>query len=480
MSSALHVPCDAAAARAEGGGVAVEHPRLVLATTVLASSLAFIDGSVVNVGLPAIGESLGAGPASLQWIVNAYLLPLSALLLVGGATGDHWGRRRTLIAGTALFGLASLACAVAPNLGLFLLGRFLQGVGAAFLMPLSLAILGQAFSGAAKGRAVGLWAAAGATAGAVGPVIGGSFVDAGAWRAIFLINLPLAAGAVWLAWRYVPPMRNDDPAPLDLAGAALATAGLGALVWALTLGSGPEGWSPTALGLAIGGAAVLTAFALVERSRSDRAMVPPSLFGSRSFVGLTLLTGLLYGALGAMLVLLPFLLIEAGGYSATAAGAALLPLPIVLAVTSPIMGGVAGRTGSRLPLVAGPLIVAGGFALMLRVPAGSGYWTGLFPAILVMAIGMAGAVAPLTAAVLAAVDDRHAGLASGVNSAVARTGGLAATALLGAALALQGEDLVSAFRVVAVASAAACVAASVSMMLLYRDEAPVGAPVTGR
>lgn len=475
MSAALHLPCDAAAAQAEAGGSAVEHPRLVLATTILASSLAFIDGSVVNVGLPAIGESLGAGPASLQWIVNAYLLPLSALLLVGGAAGDHWGRRRALIAGTALFGAASLACALAPNLQLFLLGRLLQGVGAAFLMPASLAILGQAFSGAAKGRAVGVWAAVGATAGAVGPVVGGWFVDAGLWRAIFLINLPLAGAAVWLAWRYVPALRNDDAAPLDLVGAALATTGLGALVWGLTLGSGPGGWSAAALALAAGGAAVLLAFVAVERGRGDQAMVPPSLFASRSVVGLTLLTFLLYGALGATLTLLPYVLIEAAGYSATAAGAALLPLPIVLALTSPVMGGVAGRTGSRLPLVAGPLIVAVGFALMLRVTPTTGYWTGLFPAMLVMAVGMAGAVAPLTAAVLVAVDDRHTGLASGVNSAVARTGGLAATALLGVALASQGTELVGAFRVVAVVSAAACVLASVSMMVLYRDEAPRGA-----
>jgi MFS family permease len=372
--------------------------------------------------------------------------------------------------------MASLACALAPNLGWLLLGRFLQGVGAALLMPASLAILGHAFSGAAKGRAVGLWAAAGAIAGAVGPVLGGWFIDAGSWRAIFLINLPLAAGAIWLAWAYVPALQEDGVVPLDLPGALLATAGLGALVWGLTLGAGPEGWTGAALVLTAAGAAGLVAFLAVERRRGDAAMVPLSLFGSGPFVGLTLLTLLLYGAIGAMFVLLAYLLIEAMGYSGTAAGAALLPLPLLLAAISPFMGGIAGRIGARWPLALGPLIVALGLVLMLRLTPEGRYWTTLFPAILVVALGMSGAVAPLTTTVLGSVDDRHTGLASGLNSAVARTGGLVATALLGSVLAAQGEALLGGFRIAAVIAAAACLGASASVILLYRETPQRAAP----
>jgi EmrB/QacA subfamily drug resistance transporter len=468
MSSALYTGCDASTAHAVRAGAGIEHPRLVLTTTILASSLAFVDGSVVNVGLSAIGRNLDADAGDLQWIINGYLLPLSALLLLGGASGDRFGRRLLLIVGIMIFAVASLACALAPNLGWFLTGRLVQGVGAAILMPNSLAILGQAFAGEAKGRAIGVWAAAGAIAGAIGPVLGGWFIDLGSWRAIFLLNLPLAAGAILLAWRYVPPMRNDGAAQLDGLGALLATAGLGILTWALTLGSGTGGWSAAATAASVGGLALLLLFVAVEKRRGDKAMMPVSMFASKGFVGLTILTLLLYAALGGLLVLLPYVLIKVSGYSGTAAGAALLPLPLVLALTSPMMGGIAGRTGARLPLVVSPLIVAAGFLLMLRITPDTTYWSGVLPAIFVVAIGMAGAVAPLTAAVLGAVDARHTGSASGLNSAVARTGGLIATALLGAALAAEGAALLSAFRIGAVISAACCIAASLNALILYR------------
>src|SRR6266700_1097118 len=243
MSNALHVPCDAVTARTAQGTRSPVYPRLVLATTILASSLAFIDGSVVNVGLPAIGRSFHAGAIGLQWVVNAYLLPLSALLLLGGAAGDRYGRRRLLITGVLLFGIASLACAVAPTLILLLLARFMQGASAAMLMPNSLAILGQTFAGEAKGRAIGIWAAAGAAAGAIGPVLGGWLIDLGSWRAIFLLNVPIAAAAILLAWRYVPPDADDGGQALDVRGGTLATLGLGALTFALTIGSGRSGWT---------------------------------------------------------------------------------------------------------------------------------------------------------------------------------------------------------------------------------------------
>ena len=466
MSATFHAPCDAAAARSAAVRPGCVRPRLVLATCILASGLAFVDGSVVNVGLSAIGRNLSARSEGLQWVVNAYLLPLSALLLLGGAAGDRYGRRTLLIAGTGLFGLSSVACALAPSLALLLAARFFQGVGAAVLMPNSLAILGSTFGGEGKGRAIGLWAASGAALGAVGPVIGGWLIDLGSWRAIFLINLPIAAGAILLAWRYVPRDPDESGQPLDAGGGLLATVGLGALTWALTVGSGRGGWTPAAIAGVVASAALMVAFLLVEHRRGDRAMMPLAMFGSKTFVGLTLLTLLLYGALGGLFVLVPYVLIKAAGYSAVAAGAALLPLPVVLGVTSPFMGALAGRIGSRLPLAVGPLIVAGGFLLALRIHAHADYLTQVAPAILVIAIGMSGAVAPLTTAVLNSVDERHTGSASGLNSAVARSGGLVATALLGSVLAATGAPLLTAFHAAMLIAAAAALAASLSAFAL--------------
>jgi len=444
----------------------VAHPNFVLATTVLASSLAFVDGSVVNVGLPAIGRSLSADARALQWIINAYLLPLSALLLLGGAAGDRFGRRRMLIAGIFLFAIASLACATAPSLGVLLAGRLLQGVGAAMLMPNSLALLGSAFSGEEQGRAIGIWAAAGAVMGAIGPVLGGWLIDLGSWREIFLINLPLAAAAILLAWGCVPDDRDTGNEPLDWTGGALATLGLGGLTWALTVSSGRAGWTPSASFAAILALIAAALFLIVEGRRGDRAMMPLALFTSRSFIGLTLLTLLLYGALGSLLVLIPYVLIEAAGYSGTAAGAALLPLPIVLSLASPMMGRLAGRLGSRLPLSLGSLIVGLGFLLAVRFDGNSSYWTSVFPAILVIALGLSGAVAPLTTAVLNSVDARHTASASGFNSAVARTGGLVATALLGAVLGAHVPALLTAFHGAMIAGAAACAVAALSAFTL--------------
>lgn len=438
----------------------------MLAATILASSLAFIDGSVVNVGLPAIRASFGAGAGDLQWVINAYLLPLSALLLLGGAAGDRFGRRNLLVIGTVIFAVASLACAVAPSLPWLLAGRALQGLGAALLMPNSLAILGASFSGAARGRAIGTWAAMGAVAGAVGPVLGGWLIDTVGWRSIFLINLPLAAGAIALAYVAVREAPSQDKAPLDWLGGGLATLSLGAFTWGLTVGSGPAGWTASAAAAIVIGLALAAAFLVVEHRRGDRAMAPLALFGSKSFIGLTLLTLLLYGALGGLLTLVPYVLMVAAGYSGTAAGAALLPFPLVLAVASPIMGGLAGKIGSRLPLSIGPIIVAVGFLLTLRINEHAGYWTEVLPAILVIAIGMAGAVAPLTNAVLTSVDSKHTGSASGLNSAVARTGGLVATALLGTVLAAQGAALIEGFRVAAIVCAAASVVAGACAFLL--------------
>jgi EmrB/QacA subfamily drug resistance transporter len=473
MSTVLNSSCDRARAYAIKRDATISNARSVLATTILASSLAYVDGSVVNVGLVAIERSLAVGAAALQWVINAYLLPLSALLLLGGAAGDRFGRRRVLILGISIFALGSTACAVAPHFGILIAGRLLQGIGAALLAPNSLAILGQSFSGAAKGRAVGIWAATGAIAGAVGPVLGGWLIDLGSWRAIFLINLPLAAAAILLAWRYLPsdPDTTDprtDDRRLDLTGGVLATAGLGALTFGLTLGSGASGWTWRAIGAVVAGCALLVIFISFEKTSGERAMMPLSLFGSAGFVALTLLTLFLYAALGELFVLLPFVLIRGAGYSAVAAGAALLPLPITLALVSPLAGSLAERIGARWLLAVGPLVVAAGFVLALRIGVTAAYWTHVLPSVLVIALGLSAAVAPLTTAVLSAVDGRYTGAASGINSAVAETGGLIATALLGVVLASHGASLLAGFHMAMVAGAAVCVAASLATLAMSR------------
>jgi EmrB/QacA subfamily drug resistance transporter len=452
------------------------NPRMVLACTILASSLAFVDGSVVNVALPTIARNLNADAGGLQWVINSYLLPVSALLLLGGAAGDHFGRRRLLMVGTALFALASLGCALAPGLAALIACRLLQGVGAAMLMPNSLAILGQSFPGKSKGRAIGIWAASGAAMAAIGPVIGGRLIDWGSWRAIFLLNLPLALGAIVLAWRFVPRDREIAAEPLDALGALLAAAGLAALTWALTVGSGRQGWNVGAAIAAFSSVAMLLLYLWNEKLRGDGAMMPLGLFASRGFVGLTVFTFLLYGAFGGLLVLVPYFLIEAAGYSGTGAGAALLPLPLVLAVSSPLAGTLAGRIGARLPLAVGPLIVAAGFLLALRIDVSANYWLDVLPMIFVISVGMSGAVAPLTTAVLTSVNARHTGAASGLNSAVARTGSLVATALLGSVLAATGKELLAAFHGAMIAGAIICAAASLSAFALLKGGPNSSAP----
>ena len=461
MSSALPASCDRAVSR-DDGHKQVRYPALVLATCILASSLAFIDGSVLNVALPAIGRSFDAGTAEVQWVINAFTLPLTALLLLGGAAGDLYGRRRVMLWGIVLFTAASLLCAAAPSLAVFLAGRALQGLGAAFLLPNSLATLSAAFTGERRGQAVGTWAAVGAMAGAVAPMLGGWLVDGIGWPFIFLLNVPIAAAAILLGWRYVPESDNSDRPDPDWAGAALATLALGALTWGLTAWSAShrlDAQSALSLGA---GALLLIAFLQVERRREGRAMVPLAMFGSLPFVGLTLFTFLLYGALGGLMLLLPYVLIEAAHYPAALAGAALLPLPIIIAIGSPLMGRLAARVGPRWPLAIGPLLVAAGFALMLRIGAEGSYWTTVLPAILAISAGMAIAVAPLTTAVLSAVEESHVGTASGLNSAVARGGGLIAVALLGIVLSQQGGALIASFHGAALAGAALALISSLT------------------
>lgn len=393
--------------------------------------------------------------------MNAYLLPLSALLLLGGALGDHFGRRLLLVIGTGLFALTSLVCALAPSLPVLLAARAGQGVGAALLLPNSLALLNAAFSGSKRGRAVGIWAAAGAAAAAVAPLIGGWLVGSVGWPAIFYINLPLAFGAILIALRFVSESREPGAGRTDYAGAVLATGGLGGLTYALTLWSATHRFGSDAVTALAAGSLMLAAFLWVEYRRKSRAMMPLALFEGRCFSGLNLLTFLLYSAFGAAMLLIPYVLITSGGYSPVEAGLAMLPLPVLMTSLSPTIGGLAARVGPRIPLTAGPLIVAAGMLLARMATPDSGYWTGTFPMILVMALGMTIAVAPLTSSVLGSVEEQHVAMASGFNSAVARTGGLIATALLGSVLARKGPALFAGFHAAMFISATAAAAAAV-------------------
>jgi EmrB/QacA subfamily drug resistance transporter len=447
------------------------HPRATLAATMLGSSLAFIDGSVVNVALPALAHDLHVGPANLSWTINAYLLPLGVLILLGGTLGDHFGRRRLFLIGLSLFSIATLACAVAPSLAWLLAARGLQGTGAALLMPNSLAILSGSFTGEARGRAIGTWAAAGALAGALGPIIGGWLVDTAGWRAIFLLNLPIAAGSGYLAWKYVDERKESSlAAPLDAAGAALATVALGLLTWALTLASESNQGHSSGLAAATG-ILLLGAFVWYEGKLGNRAIMPLAMFAAPTFVGLTLLTFFLYGSLGGLLVLLPFLLIKIEHWLAITAGAALLPVPILIGLGSRLMGRAAARYGERLPLTIGSVLVAIGLALYVRIgTSGITYWQDIFPPTLLIALGMGACVAPLTTAVMSSVDADHVGVASGFNSAVARIAGLIATALLGFVFARQesADAFIVGFRAASLIGAAAAALAAGSALFLIR------------
>lgn len=428
-------------------------PRWTLVMSVAASSLSFIDGSILNVALPAIRAGTGAGAAEVQWVVNAYTLPLAALILLGGALGDHQGRRRWLVIGTALFGIGSLACALSGSLEPLLAGRALQGIGAGLLLPNSLALLNGVYEGEARGQAIGTWAAAGAIAAAIAPLIGGWLVEHAGWPSIFYINLPLVAAAILVAFMRVEEIKEPEKGRLDFVGAILATLGLGAATYGLTLWSQQFTLTTTSAVTLAAGAVLLILFLLCERKLGVKAMVPLQLFGNRCFSALNLMTFLLYGAFGGALLLIPYVLIEAGGYSPIEAGLSLLPLSILLGGLSPLMGKLAVRVGPKIPLTLGPMIVGAGLLLATRIASNQAYWTHAFPAILIMSIGMTLAVAPLTSTVLAAVEKHQTGMASGFNSAVARLGGLIVVALLGAVLAGSGEELLRPFATAMIAMA---------------------------
>ncbi|WP_299036458.1 MFS transporter [uncultured Pseudokineococcus sp.] len=411
--------------------------RAVLLVLVLGSGMAFLDGTVVNVALPSIGQDLGADVAGLQWTVTAYLLALSSLVLLGGSLGDRYGRRRVLLVGAVFFALASSACALAPDVPTLVAARAVQGVGGALLTPGGLAVLQASFAPQDRARAIGTWSGLTGVAGAAGPLVGGWLVEWD-WRAVFLLNLPLAAVVVVLGLRHVPESRSPERAPsLDVPGALASAVGLGGVTYALV--AGPDGgWGPGALLAAAVGVAGVAAFVVRER-RTAFPVVPPALFASRVFTAVNAGTFAVYAALGGVMLLLVLQLQVSLGWSALAAGAASAPSTLLMLLLSGRSGAAAARTGPRLPLVVGPLVGAVGVALLALVGPGDTYPVDVLPGVLLLGAGLVITVAPLTATVLAAAPDALSGTASGVNNAVARSAGLLAVAALPALVGLTGD-----------------------------------------
>ncbi|MEY2464447.1 MAG: hypothetical protein QOH64_2585 [Acidimicrobiaceae bacterium] len=412
--------------------------RWVIAAAVLGSGVAFLDGTVVNAALPAIGKDLDAGLASLQWVLTAYLLTLGSLLVLGGSLGDLYGRRRVFVAGLFAFSAASLGCAVATTSAILIAARCVQGVAAAALVPGSLAMIASSFRVEDRGRAIGAWSGLAGISTAIGPFLGGWLIDSVSWRFVFVINLPLSAVAIAIALRHVPETRADEEGVhIDGRGAVLLSLALGGIVYALIEGPAGHGGA-VVIAAAIVGVASLIAFVIVE-TRVEHPMVPLDLFRSRQFSGANAVTFAVYAALSIGMFLLVVHLQNDLGYSALESGASLLPLTVMMLLFSARAGALAQRIGPRLPMTVGPVIAGVGVALLGEVKPGATYLTGVLPGVLVLSVGLTLTVAPLTAAVLAAVDDQHTGIGSAINNAVSRIAGLLAIAVIPALVGLDSN-----------------------------------------
>ncbi len=414
--------------------------RWVLLATVLGSGLAMLDATVVNIALPTIGRDFGAGLSSLQWVINAYTLTLAGFLLLGGALGDRFGRRRVFLTGVAWFAGASVLCAIAPSTGALIAARALQGMGAALLTPGSLAILEASFVAEDRAAAIGAWSGLGGIMTAIGPFLGGWLVQSASWRWIFLINLPFAAVVLAVGMRHVPETRNEQAERrIDVAGAILAVLGLAGVIAGLT--SGPEqGWSsPSVLAALVVGIVLLGAFIGVEQ-RTSHPLVPLRIFKATQFSSANAVTFVVYAALAGAFFLLPIQLQTVVGFTPVASGAALLPITIIMLFGSARAGRLATRIGPRIPMSAGPLLAGAGLMLMVRIGSSSGYWGDVLPAVVVFGCGLSLTVAPLTATVLGAAPEQYAGVASAVNNDVARTAGLIAVAVLPPLAGISNAD----------------------------------------
>ena len=451
--------------------------RGVLATTILGSGMAFLDGTIANVATRRIGQEFDAGFGELQWVQTGYLLPLASLILLGGALGDRLGRRRVYLIGVAWFASASLLCAIAPNIEVLIAARGLQGIGGALLTPGSLAIISATFAPEDRAAAVGAWSGLGGVATAIGPFLGGWLVQDVSWRWAFGINVPFAIAVIVLGLKYVPESRSDHPQKrLDYPGTVLVAAGLAAVTYGTT-SAGSTGWHARALGITAAGLVLLAVFVEVER-RTSEPLVALDLFANRAFSGANLMTFMTYGALGAVLFVMVLDLQIAAGYGALAAGISTLPITVVLLLLSARSGALAARIGPRLQMTAGPLICAVGLLLTTRIDANhTNYVTDVLPGIVIFALGLATFVAPLTATVMGTAPPNEVGVASGINNAVARAASLLAVAVLPPLAGLHGEGyrqvpvMVHGYRIVTIICAVLLAIASLIVVLTVRNPA---------
>jgi EmrB/QacA subfamily drug resistance transporter len=449
--------------------------RWLIAAAVLGPGIALLDGTVVNVALPTIGRELGGGLTGQQWVLDGYLLTLSALLLSGGAAGDRFGRRRVFIVGLVVFTAACLVCGLSPTIGWLVGARLVQGVGAAALVPGSLALIDAGITDDDRGRAVGIWAGMSGVTTALGPFIGGWLVDAASWRWVFFLNLPLAVAVVWIAARHIPESRDPTARGRpDILGTTAVTIGLSGVSYAL-IEAPSRGWTFITLAALVVGTAALVAFPLIEQ-RVQSPLLPPKLFRSRQFTGANLTTLAVYAAIGGALFLVALQLQQSLHYSALAMGVSMLPTTIIMLIGSPWAGALGQRTGPQLPMTLGPLIAAAGLVLMARIVPGATYLGAVLPAVVLFGAGLAITVVPLTAAVLSAVPDSYAGTASGVNNAIARVAGLLAIAVLPVAAGIRAgpdQPLGPGFSVAMLIASALCVVGGAIALITIRTGADV-------